>query len=134
MITNHTELLTTLSFPKINHFYCFKQYLKYLLKICLQQTMHLTIYFNPYPAKPREWLAFAISIEPGQTAHPCSLTRLYTGGWPTSSFHLDIPKMITDSSENVRLIILFKKFGMVWGLTEQIRFFKFFCFLSIPSH
>ena len=30
---------------------------------------------NPYPAR-----TFATSIEPGQSAHPCSLTMLYTVG------------------------------------------------------
>ena len=32
---------------------------------------------------------------------------------PTSSFHLDIPKMIKDSAKNGRWIIPFKKFDMV---------------------
>ena len=31
------------------------------------------------------------SIGPGQPAHPYSLTRLYTVGWPTLSSELDIP-------------------------------------------
>ena len=30
--------------------------------------------------------------EPGQPAHPYSLTRLYNVGWPTLSSYLDIPK------------------------------------------
>ena len=42
---------------------------------------------------------FATSIEPGQSAHPCSLTKFYTIGWPTLNSHLDIPKMILDSSK-----------------------------------
>ena len=58
-----------------------------------------------------KWLDFATSLEPGQPAHLCSLTRLYTAGWPTSGFHLDIPKMIMDSSQNRRHIIPFKKFS-----------------------
>ena len=44
-----------------------------------------------------------------QSAHSCSLIRLYTVGWPTS--HLDIPKMIMDSSEPGMCIIPFKKFS-----------------------
>ena len=34
--------------------------------------------------------AFATSIEPGQTAQPCSVTRLYTVGWPSLRSNLDI--------------------------------------------
>ena len=33
-----------------------------------------------------------ISLKPGQPAHPCSLTKLYNVGWPTSIFQLDHPK------------------------------------------
>ena len=54
---------------------------------------------------------FATSREPGQPAHPYGLIRLYTAGYPTSSFHLDIPKRIKDSAKNGRWIIPFKKFG-----------------------
>ena len=43
----------------------------------------------------------------------CSLTRLYTVGWPTLSFHLDIPKIIMDSSKNRGWIIPFMKFSRV---------------------
>ena len=39
------------------------------------------------------------------------LVRLHESGWPTSGSHLDVPKMIMDSSINGRLIILFKKFS-----------------------
>ena len=39
-----------------------------------------------------EFQVFATSIEPVQLAHPCSLTRLHTVGWSSSSCHLDIPK------------------------------------------
>ena len=53
----------------------------------------------------------ATSIEPGQTAPPYSLTRLYTTGWLTSSSHLDIPNMIMDSYKNGWWIIPFKKFS-----------------------
>ena len=63
----------------------------------------------------QKWLSFAISIEPDQPAQIlCILTRLYTVGWPSSSSHLDIPKMIMDSSKNRRLIIPFKKYGRLW--------------------
>ena len=44
---------------------------------------------------------------------PCSLTRLYTVDWPTSSFHFHIPKNDNGKCQNVRWIIPFKKFGMV---------------------
>ena len=36
--------------------------------------------FNPCPAGTECDLAYATSIKPGQPAHPCSLTRLYTVG------------------------------------------------------
>ena len=36
---------------------------------------------------------FATSIEPGQPENPCSLTSLYTVGWPTSKSYLDIAKI-----------------------------------------
>ena len=49
-------------------------------------------YNEPLSCWNRKWLAFATSIEPGQLAHPCSLTRLYTVGWPASNFHLNISK------------------------------------------
>ena len=52
-----------------------------------------------------------ISLCPGQPAHPCSLTRLYTFGWPTSSSHFEIPKMIMDSYKNGRWISPLKKFS-----------------------
>ena len=41
--------------------------------------------FNPYPAgiKSNYTAVFTTSIEPDQPAHPCSLTRLYTIGWPS---------------------------------------------------
>ena len=56
-------------------------------------------------------LAFTTSIEPDQAAHPSSLTRLYTVGWPTSSFPLDIPKMIIDIYRTGRWNIPVKKFS-----------------------
>ena len=34
--------------------------------------------FNPYPAESESDKQFATSIEPGQPAHPCNLTMLYT--------------------------------------------------------
>ena len=43
---------------------------------------------NHYPANTEN----DTSIEQGQPARPCSLARLYTIGWPTSSSHLDISK------------------------------------------
>ena len=44
--------------------------------------------FNPYPARTENNYPFANSIEPGQHAQMCSLTRLYTVGWWSS--HLNI--------------------------------------------
>ena len=38
---------------------------------------------------------------------------IYTVGRQTSCFYLDMPKIIMDSSKNVRWIIPFKEFGMV---------------------
>ena len=59
-----------------------------------------------------KWIAFATSVEQGQSALPCSLTRLYTFVWPPSSSHLmslkmimDSSKMIMDSSKSERLFI-----------------------------
>ena len=40
-----------------------------------------------------------------------SLTRLYTVGWTTSTSHLDIPKMIMDSSKNRSWNIPFQEFS-----------------------
>ena len=37
--------------------------------------------------------------------------QVYTVGSPTSSYHLDVPKMAMDSSKNGKWIIPFKKFG-----------------------
>ena len=50
------------------------------------------ITYNTYPAGTESDLTFAINIEPGQPTHLCSLTRLYTACWPSSSCHLDVPK------------------------------------------
>ena len=66
---------------------------------------------KPFSCQNQKWLVFATSIDPGQPAHLCSPTRLYTVGWPTSSYHLDIPKMIMDNTKNGRWINPFKKFG-----------------------
>ena len=34
-------------------------------------------HINTYPAETESNLAFATNIEPGQSAHPCNLTRLF---------------------------------------------------------
>ena len=54
--------------------------------------MHDIRIINPFLPTPKV-IRLATSIEPGQTAHACSLTRLYTVGLPTSSTYLDIPKI-----------------------------------------
>ena len=41
----------------------------------------------------------------------CSLTRLYTVGWPFSSSHLDIPKNDNGQFQNGRWILSFKNFS-----------------------
>ena len=46
--------------------------------------------------KIKTWRWSANIIEPGQTAHLHSLTRLYTVGWPTSRSHFDILKTEND--------------------------------------
>ena len=57
-------------------------------------------------------ISFANCIEPGQPSHPCSLTKLYTVGWPTSHIvSLISLKVIMDSSKKRRWIIPFKKFS-----------------------
>ena len=43
----------------------------------------------PLSCQHRKWLGFATTIEPGQTA--------------TSSFHLDIPKMVMDSHQKLKM-------------------------------
>ena len=60
------------------------------------QVITLTTTINTYPAGTERKLAFATSIESGQHAHPCNLTRLFTVGRPTSSSHLDIPMTTTN--------------------------------------
>ena len=50
-----------------------------------------TFIFNLLSYWNLKWLAFTISLEPGQPAHLCSLTRRYAVGWPTSRFELNIP-------------------------------------------
>ena len=35
-------------------------------------------------SRAKKRLALATSIEPSKLAHPCSLTRLYTAGYPSS--------------------------------------------------
>ena len=42
-----------------------------------------------YPAAIE--LISATNLEPGQPTHPCSLTRLYTVGFPTSKFSSSYP-------------------------------------------
>ena len=60
----------------------------------------LYISFNFYPAGTESITpTYATFIEPDQPAHPYSLARLYTVGWPTSSSDLDIPKMMMYSSK-----------------------------------
>ena len=60
----------------------------------------------------------AAYIDPGQSAHPCSLTKLYTVGWPSSR---NIPKMIMDSSKNGRWVILLKQFKRLWIKYCEVR-------------
>ena len=64
---------------------------------------------NPYPIRKWKWLVFATSIEPGQPVYPCNLIRLYTVGWQTLSFHLNIPKYNNGQLQNGRWVIPFKK-------------------------
>ena len=59
---------------------------------------------SPYLAGTQKSLPFATSIEPVQPVHPCSLTRLYTAGWPNT-------KLIMDSSKNGNWASQFKKFS-----------------------
>ena len=53
---------------------------------------------------------------PSQSAHPCSLTKIYTVGWSTSSFHLDIPKndIIMGISKNWGVLFLLWNCVYVW--------------------
>ena len=67
--------------------------------------------FWPLSSCTQKWLGFATSIEPGQNEHTCSLTRLYTIYWPTSSSYLDIPKKEIWKSKYWSWIIPFKKFS-----------------------
>ena len=54
--------------------------------------------------------------------HQCSLSSLYTLGWPTSRSHHDTPIMIMDSSKNGRAIIPFKKFSS-FRLNDKLKVF-----------
>ena len=65
-------------------------------------------YLNLFLMKPNV-ISFCHQIDPGQPAHQCSLTRLYTVGWPTSSTHLDITKMKMDNHHQgiTYIIIIF---------------------------
>ena len=56
-------------------------------------------------------LLSVISICSGQRAHSCSLTRLYTVGWPTSNSRLDFPKIENGQFQNSKWIIPFKIFS-----------------------
>ena len=84
-----------------------KQTLKFLLEI------NMYIYFLTLILPTPKVISLCHCIEPGQPAHPCCQTCLYTVGWPSLSFHLDVPKIIMDSDKNERRIIPFMKFGMV---------------------
>ena len=42
------------------------------------------------------------SLEPSQSAHPYSLTMVFSVGWPTFNFHLDIHKVVNRQSLNLR--------------------------------
>ena len=58
------------------------------------------MYVKPLSCVNRKWLSLPpVSIEPGQT--------------PISISHLNTPKMIVESSKNIRWIIPFKKFGII---------------------
>ena len=57
--------------------------------------------FNPYPAGTENYQPLPPVLR--QTSR---LTKLYTVGCSSSSFHLDIPKMIMDCPKNGRWTIL----------------------------
>ena len=97
-ITNFTIQLIQF----IKHIIFFFYQFKYKHQMLYKALKHL-----PLSCQNRKWIVFATRIERGQPAHLCSLTRLYTIGWPTLSSHLNIPKMIMDSSKNIRWIIPF---------------------------
>ena len=54
-------------------------------------------------------LNFFVNYLQNMTAHRCSLIRLYTVCWPTSSFHQND----TDNSKNGMWILPFKKFSRI---------------------
>ena len=90
--------------------YCMLCYItvKPVFSVYLQRP-HMN-YLNPFCWNKKS-LDYATSIEPDQTAQMCRLAWLYTVGWPTSSSHLDIPKMIIDSSKSGRWTSPFQKFS-----------------------
>ena len=51
----------------------------------------------------RKWLAIATSIELGQSAHPYSLTGLYTVGCPSSCSHIDFPKRYNGQLQKLKV-------------------------------
>ena len=67
-------------------------YYNVLIPVIVKCTVDWKLVISPLSCWNWKCLAFTTSIEPGQSAHPYSLTRLYTVGLPSSSSDLDIPK------------------------------------------
>ena len=86
----------------------FKKIFAITVTACLYHVKQMYLTLNLLEAKG---FVFATSIEPGQLAHLCNLTRHYTVGWPSSSSHLDILKNGNESSKNRRWIIHYKEFS-----------------------
>ena len=56
-------------------------------------SVYWSYYFNHIHVEEKViTIVFATSIEPGQPALLCSMTRLYIACWPVSSSNLNIPK------------------------------------------
>ena len=66
---------------------------------------------NPYPALPKKWLAFATSIEPGQTAHIAVWSGFILLADQLLYLILISQRIIMDSSKNERWTSPFKKFS-----------------------
>ena len=130
------------------------EYLPLIYEVSLSFRIDMFIYFNflfsicwldssipllqeTFPAMDTESVCFYVSFSVFHRVwnelifflyqYLCSLILfIYTVGWPSSSSHLDFPKIIMDSAKNWRWIILFIVVGVVFIERCSPLFFIFF--------
>ena len=74
-----TKVKVTMTLNALDLLECGNSNHNYILYLC-----NVTSKFRELlSCQNRKWLVFATSLEPGQSAHLCSLSRLYTFGCPT---------------------------------------------------